>query len=115
MKFVQVVPPSRIEKKPKKIISLILDGNIFHNGFKIKHLELRYYPENIDASLGSYSLITCFLETDRGSIEMTYDEGYRGNDPIDGVVKFLLENLGLSGLILRSTIALDAELSNTNT
>ncbi len=112
MKFIQVIPPSRIEKKPNKIVKLISDGQVSEQGFKIKNLELRYYPEQNDEKLGPYSLITSFLETDRGSIEITYDEGYRGIDPINGTAKFLVENLGLSGLILRSIIALEEELSN---
>ena len=56
-----------------------------------------------------YSLITSLIETDKGSVEMIYDEGYRGNDALETSNKFLTENLGVSGLILRSLIFLDGK------
>jgi len=51
-------------------------------------------------------LITSFVETDKGSVEMIYDEGFRGEDPLSRAAEFLTSNLGVSGLILRSIISL---------
>jgi len=70
---------------------------------------LRLYIEKYDKKLGKYSLITSFIETDKGSVEMIYDEGYRGNDALETSSKFLTENLGISSLILRSLIFLDGK------
>ena len=54
-------------------------------------------------------MITSLIETDKGSVEMIYDEGYRGNDALETSSKFLTENLGISSLILRSLIFLDGK------
>jgi hypothetical protein len=43
---------------------------------------------------------------------MIYDEGYRGEDSLNRTVKFLVSNMGLSALVLRSTIALKGNISN---
>ncbi len=115
MQFILVTPPNRVQKKPDRSIRLISNGNISENGFKLKTLEIRYYLERTDEKLGPYCLITSYLETEKDSMEMTYDEGYRGIEPLESTVKFLVELLGLSGLILRLTIALKDELSNMNT
>jgi len=40
---------------------------------------------------------------------MIYDDGFRGNNALDKSCKFLTENLGISGLILRSLIFLDGK------
>ena len=63
----------------------------------------------------AYSLITTFLETDKGSIEMKYEEGYRQKNSLQSVKDFLVQNLGISGLILRSTIALREEIKKKST
>jgi len=49
------------------------------------------------------------VETDKGSVEMIYDEGFRGNQALETSSKFLIENLGISSLILRSLIFLDGK------
>jgi hypothetical protein len=40
---------------------------------------------------------------------MVYDEGFRGNNTLERSSKFLTDNLGISGLILRSLIFLDGK------
>ena len=40
---------------------------------------------------------------------MVYDEGFRGNNALERSSKFLIDNLGVSGLILRSLIFLDGK------
>ena len=64
----------------------------------------------LDKVLGIFTIITAFVQTDKGSIEILYDEGYRGKTALDDAVKFLTENLGLSGLILRCIISLKNRL-----
>ena len=109
MKYVDVSNPKRIERVPDKIIQLLSDGNIVEKGYKIKNIQLRLYTEKNDEKLGPYSLITSLVETDKGSVEMIYDEGFRGNDALETSSKFLTENLGISSLILRSLIFLDGK------
>ncbi|MFB5635790.1 MAG: hypothetical protein ACE5RB_04100, partial [Nitrosopumilus sp.] len=82
----------------------------FQDNFKILRVELRLYSEHTDEKLGVFSLITSFVETDKGSIEMIYDEGFRGEGSLLRSSKFLKSNLGISGLILRSVIALEEKL-----
>ena len=67
---------------------------------------MRLYIERHDDNLGDYSLITSFVETENDSIEMIYDEGFRGENSLERTVQFLTSNLGISGLILRSTISM---------
>ena len=64
----------------------------------------------IDQKLGEYSIITALVDTDHGQIEILYDEGYRGDDALNDSANMLVQNLGLSGLILRSLISLKNEL-----
>ena len=73
-------------------------------------MELRLYKESTDKKVGLYSLITTSIETDKGSIEMIYDEGFLGNNSIEQASELLTKNLGVSGLVLRSIISLRDEL-----
>ncbi len=94
---------------------LFASGNFVEYGFTISHVELRLYEERIDENLGTFSLITVFVNTDKGSIELLYDEGFRGSDALNRIARFLKSDLGLSGLILRSVIALNTHVSNSDT
>ena len=67
-----------------------------------------------DEILGPYSLITVLVETDKGIIEMTYDEGWRGTNALEEAAAFLTSHLGISGLILRSIIQLDQSTNKNN-
>ena len=109
MKYIDIVDSNRVNRSPDKIIQVLSDGTSVERGYKIKNIELRLYTEKNDKKLGPYSLITSFVETDRGSVEMIYDEGFRGNNSLETSSKFLIENLGISGLILRSLIFLDGK------
>ena len=109
MKYVDISNPERIDRTPDKVIQLLSGGIIEERGYKIKSIQLRLYIENNDKKLGSYSLITSLVETDKGSVEMVYDEGFRGNNALERSSKFLTDNLGISGLILRSLIFLDGK------
>ncbi|NWJ42870.1 hypothetical protein HX837_01410 [Marine Group I thaumarchaeote] len=109
MKYVDISNPERIDRIPDKIIQILSGGDIAERGYKIKNIQLRLYTEKNDKKLGPYSLITSLVETDKGSVEMVYDEGFRGNNALERSSKFLTDNLGISGLILRSLIFLDGK------
>ena len=106
--------PERVSSSPDKSIILLSSGNYSEKGFTIKKIELRLFVEKIDENLGPFSLITTLLETDKGSIEMVYDEGYLGVNSLERAREFLISNVGLSGLILRSLIALKEEIKKRN-
>jgi len=109
MRYIDIPNPKRVARNPDKIIELLSNGSITEKDYLIKNIQLRLYIEKYDKKLGKYSLITSFIETDKGSVEMIYDEGYRGNDVLETSSKFLTENLGISSLILRSLIFLDGK------
>ena len=106
MKIIDVAEPSKIDSSPDQIIALIQNGNLVQDEFKIQTVELRSYNQHTDENLGIFTIITAYVQTDKGSIEILYDEGYRGPNALPDSVKFLTENLGLSGLILRCIISL---------
>jgi hypothetical protein len=112
LKITDLPDPERVNRTPDQIEILLSSGNFEDQGFLIKHVELRLYIEKIDERLGKFSLITSFVETDKGTVEMIYDEGYRGEDSLDRTVKFLISNLGLSSLLLRSLITLKGNISD---
>ncbi|MCV0372676.1 MAG: hypothetical protein K5793_03890 [Nitrosarchaeum sp.] len=114
MKIIDLYDPSRVDKTPDGVHVLLESGNFIHDGFSIRAVELRHYIESIDPHLGPYSLITSYVETDKGSVEMIYDEGFRGKDSLNRAASFLVSNLGISALILRSIITLREHLDNDN-
>ena len=109
MRYIDIPNPKRVDRNPDKIIELLSNGSITEKDYLIKNIQLRLYFEMYDKKLGKYSLITSFIETYKGSVEMIYDEGYRANDALETSSKFLTENLGISSLILRSLIFLDGK------
>ena len=109
MRYIDISNPKRVDRNPDKIIEVLSNDSITESGYVIKNIQLRLYIEKYDKKLGQYSLITSLTETDKGSVEMIYDEGYRGNDALETSSKFLTENLGISSLILRSLIFLDGK------
>ena len=110
MHIVDLHDPKRVDRTPDDVEVLLSSGNFTQDDFKISKVELRLYSEQTDGKLGVFSLITSFVETDRGSIEMIYDEGFRGQNSLLRATQFLTSNLGISGLILRSVIALQEKL-----
>jgi len=112
LKIIDLHNPERVNRKPDQSEILLRSGEFEDQGFLIKRVELRLYVEKTDENLGVFSLITSFVETDRGTVEMIYDEGYRGDDSLNRAVKFLISNLGLSSLILRSLITLKGNVSD---
>jgi len=106
MTIVDLHDPQRVNRKPDSVEVLLSSGDFVQDGFRVSKVELRLYNERFDEKLGDYSLITSFVETDKGSVEMIYDEGFRGEEPLLRASEFLTSNLGISGLILRSIISL---------
>lgn len=106
MKIIDLHNPERINRPPNKIKAIFSSGKFIYQGITVKKVELRLYVENTDDDLGKYSLITSFVDTDIGSIEMIYDEGFIGKNPLERAADFLTSALGISGLVLRSIIAL---------
>jgi len=106
VKVIDVVSPERINKVPDKTIILLSSGNFIEQGYVVKNIHLNLYIQNKDEKLGPYSLITAYLETDKGEIEIAYDEGYRGNNALEETASFLTTHLGISSLILRSVMQL---------
>lgn len=105
MDIVDLHDPSRVSRIPDEVKEL-LSGKFVQDEFTVTKVELRLYNEKVDEKLGVYSLITSFVQADLGSVEMIYDEGFRGENSLTRAVEFLTSNLGISGLILRSVIAL---------
>ena len=110
MKFVDIPDSKRIQREPDGRNVIFSDGKMTQDGVEIKQIELLQYKMGIDQNLGEYSIITALVDTDQGQIEILYDEGYRGDDALNDSVTMLVQNLGLSGLILRSLISLKNEL-----
>ncbi len=109
MRFIDVIDPRRVEKKPDKTITILSSGNFVEQDYLIKNIHLNLYVQKKDKKLGLYSLITVIVETDKGEIEMTYDEGYKGENVLEETARFLISNLGISNLILRSVMQLKNE------
>lgn len=112
MNIIDLHNPKRVDREPDQIEILFNSGKFEEQGFLVKHVELRLYVEHTDEELGPFSLITSFVQTDKGTVEMIYDEGYRGDDSLNRAVNFLISNLGLSALILRSIITLQSKISD---
>ena len=110
MKFIDIPDSKRIEREPDDRNLIFSDGKITQDGVEIKNIELLQYKIKTDQNLGEYSIITALVDTDKGQIEILYDEGYRGDDALNDSATMLVQNLGLSGLILRSLISLKNEL-----
>ena len=106
MNIIDLHDPQRVAKIPDDVQVLLSSGNFIQDDFVISKVELRLYTERIDEKLGNFSLITSFVETDHGSVEMIYDEGFRGKNPLLRASEFLTSNLGISALVLRSIITL---------
>ena len=110
MKFVDIPDSKKIEREPNDRNMIFSNGKIIQDGVEIKQIELLEYKIKTDKKLGQYSIITALVDTDHGQIEILYDEGYRGNNALNESATMLIQNLGLSGLILRSLISLKNSL-----
>ena len=112
MDIIDLHDPSRVNRNPDDVKILLDNGDFIQDEFTISQIELRFYQEKIDEKLGPYSLITSFVKTNRGTIEMIYDEGFLGSDALSRAFGFLTTNLGLSALVLRSVISIRGKISD---
>ncbi len=112
MDIIDLHDPSRVNRNPDDVKILLENGDFVQDEFSISQIELRFYQEKIDEKLGPYSLITSFVKTNRGTIEMIYDEGFLGSDALSRAYGFLTTNLGLSALVLRSVISIRGKISD---
>ena len=112
MDIIDLHDTSRVDKNPNETKFLLQNGNFIQDEFETSDIELRLYLEKIDQKLGAYSLITSFVRTNKGTIEMIYDEGFLGEDALSRAFTFLTTNLGLSGLVLRSIISIRQKISD---
>lgn len=112
MDIIDLHDPSRVNRNPDDVKILLENGDFVQDEFTISQIELRFYQEKIDEKLGPYSLITSFVKTNRGTIEMIYDEGFLGSDALSRAYGFLTTNLGLSALVLRSVISIRGKISD---
>ena len=110
MKFIDIPDSKRINRDPDERTIIFSDGKIKQADVEINQIELLQYKTKKDQNLGEYSIITALINTDQGQIEILYDEGYRGDDALNESANMLIQNLGLSGLILRSLISLKNQL-----
>ena len=95
-----------LQQSPKN--SKIILSNIMYDSIHfIKKLELLMYITNNHKILGDYSILVSIIETDKGTVIMKYDEGYRGKDAFENAIEMLTQYSGLSSLINRSLIELD--------
>lgn len=99
------LPPGRIKGRPAQT-RVLLAGRQQNQGFTITKVEMRRYVERTDKKLGEYSLLTVVVETDRGAVEMKYDEGFRGPDALELAATMLTQYTGLAALINRALIEL---------
>ena len=100
------IDSSRISRPADKIHFLLTDGSQKNQGFVIRKIEMRQYIERRDHKLGDYSLLTVTVETDRGTAELKYDEGFKGPDALESAVTMLTQYFGLASLINRALIEL---------
>lgn len=99
------IEPGRISRPPDKS-SVIMEGKMENQGFAILRMEMRQYVERTDQRLGDYSLLTVVVETDKGTVEMKYDEGFRGPDALESAATLLTRYVGLASVINRALIEL---------
>ena len=93
-------------KAPPSDSTILFSGRSQEQGYTITRIDLRRYVERKDDRLGEYSLLTVLVETDSGSVEMKYDEGFRGQDALESAASMLRQNVGLAAIINRALIEL---------
>jgi len=95
-----------LQQSPKNR-KIILSNIMYDSIHFIKKLELLMYITNNHKILGDYSILVSTIETDKGTVIMKYDEGYRGTDAFDNAIEMLIQYNGVSSLINRALIELD--------
>ena len=99
------VERSRISNAPLDKVVLFDGISLLVDTVPIEKVELRHYRERFDMDKGHYSLITVYLKSGKGEIELKFDEGFKGNDPLLEISQILKRYVGLESLINRALIA----------
>lgn len=97
----------RLSKEPIEKVVIFEGATLSIDKVSIERVELRHYRERLDVQKGFYSLITVYLKSSKGEIELKFDEGFKGNDPLPELSLILMKYVGLESLINRLVIALD--------
>lgn len=97
----------RLSKEPIEKVVLFEGVTLSIDKVSIERVELRHYRERLDVQKGFYSLITVYLKSSKGEIELQFDEGFKGNDPLPELSLILMKYVGLESLLNRLMIALD--------
>jgi hypothetical protein len=97
----------RLSKEPIEKVVLFEGVTLSIDKVSIERVELRHYRERLDVQKGFYSLITVYLKSSKGEIELKFDEGFKGNDPLPELSLILMKYVGLESLLNRLMIALD--------
>ena len=114
MKRVTDLENGRLSKTPREIHT-VFSGSLMNQGYTISLIELRKYVDlRQQGNDGQYTqstdsqnfLITAFILTDKGSIEMKYLEGSNVPPSLESVASFLLNYAGISSLVNRGLIEL---------
>ena len=105
------IDPERTKNPPRGSATLF-EGKMENQGYLITKIVLIQFVERTHDRLGDYSLLTVVVETDKGSVEMKYDEGFRGTDALESATKFLKQYVGLGSLINRAIMELNRQAAS---
>ena len=95
----------RISNAPINKAVLFEGALLSGDNITIERVELRHYRERLDKEKGFYSLITVYLKSTKGEVELKFNEGYKGKDPLPEISLILKRYVGLESLINRLLIA----------
>ena len=85
---------------------LLSSGNYLEQGFFVKHIELRLYLEKKYGEAEPFSIVTIYVETDKGSTEMELGKGYRGLYALEEIAAYVTSHQILSEIILKVVLLL---------
>lgn len=103
--IVDVPEGTKISKRPDKTCILLDGAGFLERGLKIQKVELRSYETVHKTHV--HAIVTTAVYTDGGNIEMLYSEGNVKDGHLEDTARFIMSNLGISGIVLRSIIALE--------
>jgi hypothetical protein len=99
---------NRINKKDPINSEIIITDTKFNDEYYLKEVKLEQYIETYDTKLGNYSLFLLYVQTNRGSILMKFDEGYRGFNSFELILELVRRYEGFSSIINRAIIELES-------
>lgn len=107
MEIVDVADENILARPPDDKIT-ILQNPCTLADVRVDRIELRLYQTAQEGGL--YHVIVACIWMGGHTIQMTYDEGYRGADPLRRAADFVTYNMGISSMITRARIALEAAI-----